>query len=164
VKPQPDNEYTSTTKIEATLVEQAPPLELELVEEAPKLTVIHERRKLSVGKTVLPGASQAEYEIILQFKNRGSHDLQDVVLKDFVPDDFNRSGEEITIESVDGDKETLDITPSESTATIQDESGDLLEWTFSEIKKDSEIIVSYRITGKDPNEVYRASRAQITVA
>ncbi|OLS16694.1 MAG: hypothetical protein HeimC3_52040 [Candidatus Heimdallarchaeota archaeon LC_3] len=163
VKPQPDFEYVSTTKIEATLVEQAPPLELELVDTAPKLTVIHERRKLSVGKTVLPGSSKAEYEIILHFKNRGSHDLKDVVLKDFIPDDFNRSTEEITIES-DGEKNSLDLEASVTPATIQDEAGDLLEWIFEEVKKDSELVIIYTISGKDPDDVYRASRAQITVA
>ncbi|HKZ42308.1 MAG TPA: hypothetical protein VJ044_15195, partial [Candidatus Hodarchaeales archaeon] len=133
VRPLPDHEYVSKTHITAVLVKKAPPLELELVEQQPKLTVVHERRRISVGKDVLPGAKPKEYRITIVYTNKGSHSLKAVALRDFVPEEFEFSDDEVTVEMPGAGKEKMDMTSDTSKSTVQDAKGDVREWTFPEI-------------------------------
>ena len=110
----------------------------------------------------MPGANKGEYEVIMHFKNRGNYDLKDLVLKDFVSDDFEYSNFEIKRTREGEGEETLDIEPKVTSGSVKDVSGDILEFAFDEIKEGTEVVISYRIVGKEPGAGYKARNAQLS--
>jgi uncharacterized repeat protein (TIGR01451 family) len=73
-------------------------------ENAPVISVVHNRRDFSAGKQTLPVGGKGRYEVLILFENNGNTALQDVYINDVMPANF-----EITdwhIRSSGGEKRT----------------------------------------------------------
>jgi hypothetical protein len=73
-------------------------------ENAPVISVVHNRRDFSAGKQTLPVGGKGRYEVLILFENNGDTALQDVYINDVMPANF-----EITdwhIRSSGGEKRT----------------------------------------------------------
>jgi uncharacterized repeat protein (TIGR01451 family) len=117
-----------------------PAEEVEFIPEVPIIEAVHMRRKLRSGKEVMPVGELGRYSIVLWVKNVGNTAVQDVVVMDKVPDNFEY-----------GD---FSMEPE-----ITDEVGeDTLKWTIEEIEPDQEIEITFEITGSGE---YKASEAQV---
>ncbi len=130
---KPKEEYSPYSgDIEVTLstVEIGPRLTVRIPQEKlPKINVKHLRRKLTVGKSVIPGHEKGEYIITLIFRNRGNTVLKNIELIDKLPKDFSFiSG------NIEPQEETID-------------DGKILKFKFNEIRPDDEIRIEYMIRG-----------------
>jgi hypothetical protein len=57
-------------------------------ENAPVISVIHNRRDFSAGKQTLPVGGKGRYEVLILFENNGDTALQDVYINDVMPANF----------------------------------------------------------------------------
>ena len=115
--------------------------ELEFRPEVPIIEALHLRRKFRIGKEVLHIGALGKYRIILTLENIGNAPLQNVVLMDKVPDNFEYG-------SYSGGK-----------PQITDEVGeDTLKWTIDLLNADEKIEISYEISGTGE---YSPSDAQL---
>ena len=57
-------------------------------EDAPVISVIHNRRDFSAGKQTLPVGGKGRYEVLILFENNGDTALQDVYINDVMPANF----------------------------------------------------------------------------
>lgn len=115
--------------------------ELEFRPEVPTIEALHLRRKFRIGKEVLHIGALGKYRIILTLENIGNAPLQNVVLMDKVPDNFEYG-------SYSGGK-----------PQITDEVGeDTLKWTIDLLNADEKIEISYEISGTGE---YSPSDAQL---
>ncbi|TFG14236.1 MAG: hypothetical protein EU531_09230 [Promethearchaeota archaeon] len=115
--------------------------ELEFRPEVPLIEALHLRRKFRIGKEVVPIGALGKYQIILTLENIGTAPLQNVVLMDKVPDNFEYG-------SYSGGK-----------PKITDEVGeDTLKWTIDLLNADDKVEISYQISGSGE---YSPSDAQI---
>ncbi|MHA2364501.1 MAG: hypothetical protein ACXAC7_11125 [Candidatus Hodarchaeales archaeon] len=157
-RPLPDKEYEFQSHITAELTEKAPPLEFDIVEDLPKLTVIHERRRVTIGKSVTElGTKKASYEIMLNYKNRGNKILEELVLKDFIPKPFKVAEESISYENTE--EEVPEIIAEEEEFVTETAEGSIRTWVFPQVHPDQEIQVIYSIKGKGK---YKARHAQMS--
>jgi hypothetical protein len=105
-----------------------------------QIKVTHRRRKLTVGKSVQPGSAPGEYEVFMVFSNRGNTTLENVLISDLIPTNFN-------------------LLTSEPKATTKEiETKTLLEWNFDLIEPGKKIEISYKIKGSGE---YKTSDAEI---
>jgi len=115
--------------------------ELEFSPEVPVIEALHLRRKFRIGKEVIPIGRLGKYQIILTLENIGTAPLQNVVLMDKVPDNFEYG-------SYSGGK-----------PKITDEVGeDTLKWTIDLLNADEKVEISYEISGTGE---YSPSDAQL---
>lgn len=116
--------------------------ELQVTPLVPVIEAIHVRRKFRIGKEVLPIGSLGEYQIILTVENIGNSPLQNLILLDAVPDNFEYSN--------------YSLEPQ-----ITDEIGkDTLKWELDEIQENERLEISYNITGSGE---YSPSDAQLAL-
>jgi hypothetical protein len=57
-------------------------------ENAPVISVVHNRRDFSAGKQTLPVGGKGRYEVLILFENNGDTALQDVYINDVMPANF----------------------------------------------------------------------------
>ena len=115
--------------------------ELEFRPEVPIIEALHLRRKFRIGKEVVPIGALGKYQIILTLENIGTAPLQNVVLMDKVPDNFEYG-------SYSGGK-----------PQITDEVGeDTLKWTIDLLNADEKLEITYEISGTGE---YSPSDAQL---
>ncbi|MDG1537178.1 MAG: hypothetical protein P8Q85_01330, partial [Candidatus Poseidoniaceae archaeon] len=57
-------------------------------EDAPVLSVVHNRRDFSAGKQTLPVGGKGRYEVLILFENNGDTALKDVYINDVMPANF----------------------------------------------------------------------------
>ncbi|MHA1300945.1 MAG: hypothetical protein ACTSO9_16115 [Candidatus Helarchaeota archaeon] len=103
---------------------------LEAYIEPEPITVVHERRRTRIGKSVRPGAERDDYEILLIYKNKGDAVKTNIKIADFVPKNFT-----ILESSLGYESKTQD-------------DGTLLTWVLNEVNPDQEIEITYKIHGE----------------
>ena len=159
-KPLPDHTYDFNTHIEATLTEEAPPLPFDLPEDL-TITVLHERRNVTVGKTILPGSEKGHYNVELFYKNRGTATLKDLEIKDFIPETFEMTSENVDFKFEDSEGREEDNTniEAEDQEAPSDYEGSMKVWKFPNVKPKDTINISYTIKGSGE---YSMKKAQLT--
>ena len=110
-------------------------------EETPVIEAVHIRRKYRVGKEVVPVGAFGEYEIILSIINKGNMPLEKVLVRDKVPDNFER--QDFSMEP-----EVIDL-----------EGEDILKWVIDKVDVDSSVEITYKISGTGD---YNPSQAQLS--
>jgi len=107
--------------------------------EAPSISVIHNRRDFSFGKTTQKIGGKGRHEVLILFSNDGDTALQDVILSDIIPEKF-----EIKDWLIRGNNDKRDdcVMTSES-----GEGGTHLTWTIPIVEKGERLEVSFEITG-----------------
>lgn len=116
--------------------------ELEAVPVAPIIKSVHLRRKFRLGKEVIPVGALGEYEIRLFVENVGNMPLEDFVIRDKVPDNF-------------------EYTDLSMEAEITDEAEeDILTWTVEKLEEEQGLEITYKISGQGE---YRARDAQVAL-
>ncbi|MBD3227520.1 MAG: hypothetical protein GF329_04955 [Candidatus Lokiarchaeota archaeon] len=141
IKAKPDQEYRGDCLFKAYTIPEGP--EIELVPEdiiTTPIKVIHVRRKESVAKAIFPGSEEDEYEILLTFINRGNQIIDEKVIADQIPENF----------------EILSMEPEGATEEIED--GMKIVWTIQAIEPDQEIEITYVIKGSGE---YKAGETEI---
>ena len=125
------------------------------------ITVLHERRNVTVGKTILPGSEKGQYNIELFYKNRGTAILKDLKIKDFIPDTFEMTSENVDFEFKDSEGREEDNTDIESVEqdVPGDYEGSMRVWNFAQVKPDDIIKISYVIKGSGE---FSMKKAQLT--
>jgi len=102
--PTPDNTAVSAPAHCEFSAEKAGPRCGRDAEDAPSISVVHNRRDFSAGKQTLPVGGKGRYEVLILFENNGDTALKDVYINDVMPANF-----EITdwhIRGSGGDKRT----------------------------------------------------------
>ncbi len=141
IKPPPEKVYNFPIKLAITSVSGGPALDIDpsMIENS-EITVTHRRRRLTVGKSVFPGAAADEYEILIVFKNRGTTSIEHAIISDLIPPNFK-------------------LLSSKPEAELkEDEEKSLLEWKFDAIEPGAELELTYTIEGTGK---YKGSDAQI---
>jgi hypothetical protein len=103
--------------------------ELEFKPEVPIIEALHLRRKFRIGKEVVPFGKLGNYRIELSIENIGTATLQNLVLLDKVPDNFEY-----------GDYSRK--------PEITDEVGsDTLKWAIDKLEAGERVEITYEIKG-----------------
>lgn len=126
-QPKRDATYKTESQFQAFLTLPGPPISCSM-ETTQAVTVVHQRRKTSVGKSIVPGSAKGEYNIVLLYKNKATFNKTGVEIADFVPKDFTVSS----------------ITPECEKTKRSD--GTLLTWTF-DVEAGKEAEFSYVVKG-----------------
>ncbi len=114
--------------------------ELEFRPVVPIIEAVHIRRKFRVGKEVVPISSLGDYQIILYVENISESPLENFVLLDKVPDNFEYGDYSVEPE-------------------ITDEVGsDTLKWELDPLEEGDKLEITYEIHGKGD---YKPSDAQV---
>ncbi len=129
VSPDKDTTYAAPVLFQAYIKPFPTPVET-YIELSEPITVIHERRRTRVGKTIKAGSKKSLFNVLLIYRNKGDATKNDIIISDFVPAGF-------TIEDSNTDFEE-----------VSKEGGKLLKWTIKEIVPEEEIEINYSIKGK----------------
>ena len=138
--PTPNNTAVSAPAHTEFSAEKAGPRCGRDAEDAPLLSVVHNRRDFSAGKQTLPVGGKGRYEVLILFENNGDTALQDVFINDVMPANF-----EITdwhIRGAGGDKRT------DCKMTTEDgEGGTHISWMVPLVGKGERLDVFMEIKG-----------------
>ncbi|MHA1379724.1 MAG: hypothetical protein ACTSRG_15245 [Candidatus Helarchaeota archaeon] len=128
VRPAKDARYDAPVLFQGYTKPEGGVLEA-LIEPEP-ITVVHERRRTRIGKSVRPGAERDDYEILLIYKNKGDGVKTNIKIADFVPTNFSIMESSMGYESKSQD------------------DGTLLTWILKEVQPDEEVEITYKIHGE----------------
>ena len=143
---KPEEEFTGTVTVQGNMYPEVKPISAEA--EAGPITVVHERRKLKIGKMVSSTSSEEanEYEVVLRGTNDGTAIIQNVEITDFLPQGFELVGE----------------THEEPQVGFEEHSsvnnGQAMKWVFEEVQPEQKVEIRFKIRAPgehDPAEVYR---------
>jgi len=148
--PTPDNEVVAAPLRSDFSAERYGPVATRLLDDIPSIRIIHKRRKFSTGKEVFPAGGAGRYEVMIMFQNRSDSALQDLMIHDIVPSDFEIKGYNIRSDS--GVKEA-------EMEKADDDNGIKVSWHIPVIEKDERIEVIYELVG-DAGAEYKVSDAQ----
>ena len=148
--PSPDNDMVAAPMRSDFSAERYGPVATRLLEDVPSIRIIHKRRKFSTGKEVFPAGGSGRYEVLIMFQNRSDSALQDLMIHDIVPSDFEIKGYNIRSDS--GVREA-------EMEKADDENGIKVSWHIPVIEKDERIEVIYELVG-DAGAEYKVSDAQ----
>jgi hypothetical protein len=107
----------------------------------PTIDILQILRRFSIGKSIEQGENTGEYNIGILYKNRGNRPINDLVIKDVLPNNFNGSGYTLDPEK----KSTVD-------------QGTILTWNIPILKEGETTSILYKIKGEGK---YHPSDAQI---
>ena len=143
---KPEEEYDGSISVSANVYPEVKPITKEA--QAGPITVVHERRKLKIGKMVAATSSEGanEYEVILQGANDGTAVIPSVEITDFLPQGFELVGETIE-DPVVGFEEHSSVN-----------SGRAMKWVFENVEPDQKVEIRFKIKAPgehDPKEVYK---------
>ncbi|MDA8838167.1 DUF11 domain-containing protein [Candidatus Poseidoniales archaeon] len=102
--PTPENTAVSAPAHCEFSAEKAGPRCGRDAENAPVLSVVHNRRDFSAGKQTLPVGGKGRYEVLILFENNGDTALKDVYINDVMPANFEIK--DWHIRGTGGDKRT----------------------------------------------------------
>lgn len=142
----PDDEFLGNITVLANIFPPVKPVTAEA--EAGPITVIHERRKLKIGKMVRSTSSEAlnEYEIVIRGENEGTAVIKNVEVSDFLPKGF---------ELVSDTKEDPPV-GFEEHSSVKD--GKAMKWIYNEVQPGQKVEIRFKIRAPgehDPKDVYR---------
>jgi hypothetical protein len=137
--PSPDNSNITAPARTEFSAERYGPVCTRDTTEAPAISVIHNRRDFSFGKTTQKIGGKGRHEVLILFSNDGDTALQDVILSDIIPEKF-----EIKDWLIRGNNDKRDdcVMTSDS-----GEGGTHLTWTIPIVEKGERLEVSFEITG-----------------
>ncbi|MFW9904991.1 MAG: HEAT repeat domain-containing protein [Candidatus Thorarchaeota archaeon] len=143
---QPEDEFMGNVTVLANIFPPVKPVAAEA--EAGPITVVHERRKLKIGKMVRSTSSQAlnEYEIVIRGENEGTAVIQNVEVSDFLPSGFELAS----------DTEEDPPVGFEEHSSVK--NGRAMRWLYKEVQPGQTVEIRYKIKAPgdhDPKEVYR---------
>ncbi|MFX0182620.1 MAG: HEAT repeat domain-containing protein [Candidatus Hodarchaeota archaeon] len=142
----PDEEFMGSSTAIANIYPQVKPVTAET--EAGPITVVHERRKLKIGKMVRSTMNENlnEYEITIRGENEGTAVIQNVEISDYLPPGF-----ELTSET-----EEEPAVGYEEASSVK--GGTALKWVFTEVQPDQKVQIRFKIRAPgdhDPKDVYK---------
>ncbi len=142
----PDDEFMGNVTVLANIFPPVKPVTAEA--EAGPITVVHERRKLKIGKMVRSTSSEAlnEYEIVIQGVNEGTAVIQNVEVSDFLPKGFK----------LVSDTEEDPPVGFEEHSSVKD--GKAMKWIYKEVQPGQKVEIRFKIQAPgehDPKDVYR---------
>jgi hypothetical protein len=140
-KPARDTEFVSNVRYIANTYPAGAAIEYIPAPPA-RIPVLHLRRKILKGKKIQAMSQEGVYEIVLTAKNTGDTYVENVEMRDVVPDNFEY-----------GDYSF------EPASTDNLEGKDLLIWNIDRIEANDEFEITYTITGKGE---YQAKDAQLS--
>lgn len=138
-----DTEYVANVKYLGNTYPAGAPLEISPIEE-PRIPVVHMRKRILKGKKVSAMATDGHYEITLTLRNTGADALENIEIKDMVPENFEYA--DYSLEPVKFDNL---------------EGKDVLIWNIEKIEAEETYTITYKITGT--GDEYRASGAQVSM-
>ena len=132
--PEPDRTFSGQAEIVAELSEPGPPLDIYVSDwlSTQLITVVHQRKAIRRGKMVIPGSETGLYDIELTFINKGDAALQNVTVKDLIPEGFKLLNDAFS-----------DLAEDKS-----DPQGTIRTWTFENVEKDQTITITYSLEGQ----------------
>jgi hypothetical protein len=139
-QPKQDATYKTESLFQAFLTLPGPPIECKM-ETSQTVTVVHQRRKTTVGKSIAPGTAKGEYLVALVYKNKANFDKTGVKVSDFVPKDFAVSAQKPDCE------------------TTKRSDGTMLIWTF-DVEAGKEVELAYAVRGKTDEASLKAIEAR----
>lgn len=128
VKPARDARYDAPVLFQAYIKDSNVPIETYI--EPKPITVVHERRRTRIGKSIKPSTEVGIYNILLLYQNRGDSIKTEVKVSDFVPNTF-------TVLESDTEYEEK-----------SEKEGSRLTWIIEEINPGEEIEIKYSIQGE----------------
>lgn len=132
--PEPDRKFSGQAEIIAELAEPGPPLDIFVSDwlSGQLVTVVHSRKAIRRGKMVIPGSEAGLYDIELTFVNKGDAALENVKVKDLIPEGFKLLNDAFS-----------DLAEDES-----DPQGTIRVWTFESVEKDQTVTITYSLEGQ----------------
>lgn len=142
----PDHEFMGNVTILVNIFPPVKPVTAEA--EAGPITVLHERRKLKIGKMVRSTSSEAanEYEIVIRGENEGTAIIRNVEVSDFLPQGF---------ELVSDTEEDPPVGFEEHSSV---KNGRAMKWIYKEVQPGQKVMIRFKIRAPgdhDPKDVYR---------
>ncbi|MFX0149232.1 MAG: HEAT repeat domain-containing protein [Candidatus Hodarchaeota archaeon] len=142
----PDEEFMGNVTILANIYPQVKPVTTEA--EAGPISVIHERRKIKIGKMVRSTMNEDlnEYEITIRGENEGTAIIRNVEISDYLPPGFELASE----------TEEEPVVGYEEASSVK--GGTALRWIFTEVKPDQKVQIRFKIRAPgdhDPKDVYK---------
>ena len=143
---QPEDEFMGNVTVLANIYPPVKPVTAEA--EAGPITVVHQRRKLKIGKMVRSTSGQAlnEYEIVIRGVNEGTAVIHNVEVSDFLPAGFK----------LVSDTEEDPPVGFEEHSSVKNGRG--MKWIYKEVQPGQKVEIRFRIQAPgehDPKEVYR---------
>ena len=137
--PSPDNSnITAPARTEFSAERYGPVCTVDTTE-APAISVIHNRRDFSFGKTTQKIGGKGRHEVLILFSNDGDTALKDVILNDIIPEKF-----EIKDWLIRGNSDKRDDCEMN---TEVGEGGTHITWTIPIVEKGERLEVSFEIHG-----------------
>jgi hypothetical protein len=137
--PSPDNTNITAPARTEFSAERYGPVCTRDTSVAPSISVIHNRRDFSFGKTTQKIGGKGRHEVLILFSNDGDTALQDVILSDIIPEKF-----EIKDWLIRGNNDKRDDCEM---STKPGEGGTHITWTIPIVEKGERLEVSFEITG-----------------
>ena len=137
--PSPDNTNITAPARTEFSAERYGPVCTRDTSVAPSISVIHNRRDFSFGKTTQKIGGKGRHEVLILFSNDGDTALQDVILSDIIPEKF-----EIKDWLIRGNNDKRDDCKM---STKPGEGGTHITWTIPIVEKGERLEVSFEITG-----------------
>lgn len=146
ISPKPDDEFTGNLTVLANIYPPVKPVSTDA--EVNPITVVHERRKLKIGKMVSSTASEGsnEYEIVIRGENEGTAVINNVEVSDFLPQGF---------ELVSETEEDPPVGFEEQSSV---KGGKAMKWIYEEVQPGQKVEIRFKIRAlgeHDPKDVYR---------
>ncbi|MHA2245798.1 MAG: HEAT repeat domain-containing protein [Candidatus Hodarchaeales archaeon] len=143
---QPEDEFMGNVTVLANIFPPVKPVTTEA--EVGPITVVHERRKLKIGKRVRSTAGEAsnEYEIVILGVNEGTAVIKNVEVSDFLPRGF---------ELVSDTEEDPPVGFEEHSSV---KNGKAMKWIYNEVQPGQKVEIRFKIRAPgdhDPKDVYR---------
>ncbi|MFX1537818.1 MAG: HEAT repeat domain-containing protein [Promethearchaeota archaeon] len=143
---QPEDEFMGNVTVLANIFPPVKPVTAEA--EAGPIIVVHERRKLRIGKMVRSTSSEAlnEYEIVIRGVNEGTAVIQNVEVSDFLPSGFELAS----------DTEEDPPVGFEEHSSVK--NGRAMKWIYKEVQPGQTVEIRFKIRAPgdhDPKEVHR---------
>ena len=137
--PSPGNELVAGPSRCEFSAERFGPICMADLEEVPVVKVRHNRRNFSAGKSVMPIGGKGRYEVLIIFENNGDTPLQDVILNDIIPNNFEIK--DWSVKGADGNRDDVSME-----STTQGDSTSI-SWSIPAVAKSERLEVSFEIKG-----------------
>ena len=137
--PSPDNSNITAPARTEFSAERYGPVCTRDTTEAPAISVVHNRRDFSFGKTTQKIGGKGRHEVLILFSNDGDTALKDVILSDIIPEKF-----EIKDWLIRGNSDKRDDCEM---ASESGEGGTHITWTIPIVEKGERLEVSFEING-----------------
>jgi len=129
--PPPKKEYKCSIEVLGNVFPPGPPIKVESSEY--EITVKYVQRKIRAFKQIQPLEEEGHYKIPVVFQNKGEIVLENIILKDFIPKNFD----------------LINWEPEDIKPEIKDlEEGTQLIWRFPLVQPNEKLNLGYTIKGK----------------